>query len=56
MVKKKSKPEVENRKLIAFTNPRSRVSEQFRTLRTNIHFTSPDGDIRSLVITSASHS
>lgn len=56
MVKKKSKPELENRKLIAFTNPRSRVSEQFRTLRTNIHFTSPDGDIRSLVITSASHS
>ena len=56
MVKKKSKPEVKNRKLIAFTNPRSRVSEQFRTLRTNIHFTSPDGDIRSLVITSASHS
>jgi len=56
MVKKKSKPEVKNRKLIAFTNPRSRVSEQFRTLRTNIHFTSSDGDIRSLVITSASHS
>lgn len=56
MVNKKSKPEVKNRKLIAFTNPRSRVSEQFRTLRTNIHFTSPDGDIRSLVITSASHS
>ena len=56
MVKKKSKPEVKNRKLMAFTNPRSRVSEQFRTLRTNVHFTSPDGDIRSLVITSASHS
>ena len=56
MVKKKDKPEVKNRKLIAFTNPKSRVSEQFKTLRTNIHFTSPDGDIRSLVITSASHS
>lgn len=56
MVKKKSKPEVKNRKLIAFTNPKSRVSEQFRTLRTNIHFSSPDGDMRSLVITSASHS
>ena len=56
MVKKKNKSEVKNRKLIAFTNPRSRVSEQFRTLRTNIHFTSSDGDIRSLVITSASHS
>ncbi|MDQ0428884.1 capsular exopolysaccharide synthesis family protein [Planomicrobium stackebrandtii] len=56
MVKKKNKPEVKNRKLIAFTNPKSRVSEQFRTLRTNIHFSSPDGDIRSLAITSASHS
>lgn len=56
MVKKKDKAEVKNRKLIAFTNPRSRVSEQFRTLRTNIHFTSPDGETRSLAITSASHS
>lgn len=56
MVKKKNKPEVKNRKLMAFTNPKSRVSEQFRTLRTNIHFSSPDGDIRSLAITSASHS
>ncbi|ANU10196.1 capsular biosynthesis protein [Planococcus antarcticus DSM 14505] len=56
MVKKKNKPEVKNRKLIAFTNPKSRVSEQFRTLRTNLHFSSPDGDIQSLAITSASHS
>ncbi|MCH4827351.1 MAG: CpsD/CapB family tyrosine-protein kinase [Planococcus sp. (in: firmicutes)] len=56
MVKKKNKPEVKNRKLIAFTNSRSRVSEQFRTLRTNIHFTVPGGKIRSLVVTSASHS
>lgn len=56
MVKKKNRPEAKNRKLIAFTNPKSRVSEQFRTLRTNIHFSSPDGDIRSLAITSSSHS
>ncbi|KAA0958663.1 CpsD/CapB family tyrosine-protein kinase [Planococcus kocurii] len=56
MVGQQKKPEVKNRKLITFTNPKSRVSEQFRTLRTNIHFTSPDGDIRSLVVTSASHS
>lgn len=55
MVKKKNHPDVKNRKLIAFTNPKSRVSEQFRTLRTNIHFSSLDGDIRSLAITSASH-
>lgn len=56
MVKKKIKPEANSRKLIAFTNPKSRVSEQFRTLRTNIHFTVPNRDIRSLVVTSASHS
>lgn len=56
MVKKKNKPEIKNRKLIAFTNPKSRVSEQFKTLRTNIHFSSSDGDIRSLALTSASHS
>ncbi|AIY06216.1 tyrosine kinase [Planococcus sp. PAMC 21323] len=56
MVKKKNKPEAHGRKLVAFTNPKSRVSEQFRTLRTNIHFTAPNRDIRSLVVTSASHS
>lgn len=55
MVKKKNKPEVKNRKLMAFTNPKSRVSEQFRALRTNIHFSSLDGEIRSLAVTSASH-
>lgn len=47
---------MKNRKLMAFTHPKSRVSEQFRTLRTNIHFTSPNGDVRSLVVTSASQS
>ncbi|QKX49559.1 CpsD/CapB family tyrosine-protein kinase [Planococcus glaciei] len=41
------------RKLVAHTNPRSFVVEQFRTLRTNINFSSPDADIRSIVVTSA---
>lgn len=44
------------RKLIAFTTPRSFVAEQFRTLRTNITFSSPDEDIRTMVITSAAPS
>jgi capsular exopolysaccharide synthesis family protein len=44
------------RKLITFTTPRSFVSEQFRTLRTNITFSSPDNDIRSIVVTSAAPS
>lgn len=44
------------RKLIAFTTPRSFVAEQFRTLRTNITFSSPDEDIRTMVVTSAAPS
>lgn len=44
------------RKLIAYTTPRSFVAEQFRTLRTNITFSSPDEDIRTMVITSAAPS
>ncbi|WP_082304914.1 CpsD/CapB family tyrosine-protein kinase [Planococcus glaciei] len=44
------------RKLIAFTTPRSFVAEQFRTLRTNITFSSPDTDIRTMVVTSAAPS
>lgn len=41
------------RKLIAYTEPQSHVSEQYRTLRTNINFSSPDKRIQTLVITSA---
>ncbi len=44
------------RKLISYTTPRSFVAEQFRTLRTNITFSSPDADIRTMVITSAAPS
>lgn len=39
--------------LIAHTLPLSQVAEQFRTLRTNINFLSPQQEIRSIVITSA---
>src|SRR5690606_8189825 len=41
------------RKLIAFNTPRSLLAEQYRTLRTNINFSSIDHDLRSLVVTSA---
>lgn len=41
------------RKLITETNPRSVVSEQFRTLRTNINFSMPDYDLKSILFTSA---
>jgi capsular exopolysaccharide synthesis family protein len=40
--------------LITITNPRSPISEAYRTLRTNLEFTSLDKPIRSMVVTSAS--
>ncbi|WKA57744.1 CpsD/CapB family tyrosine-protein kinase [Planococcus shenhongbingii] len=55
MVKTKNK-RVPMKKLITSINPKSLVSEQYRTLRTNINFSSPDRDIRSIVVTSAAHS
>ncbi len=39
--------------LITLTDPRSPVSEAYRTLRTNLSFYSLDNPIRSLVVTSA---
>lgn len=41
------------RKVITHTTPRSIVSEQFRTLRTNVNFASPDTELRTIVLTSA---
>jgi non-specific protein-tyrosine kinase len=38
--------------LITLTDPRSSVSEAFRTLRTNLEFSSLDNPIRTLVVTS----
>lgn len=49
---KKSKTPQKKRNLIAKTNPRSAVSEQYRTLRTNIQFADIDGNLRSIVVTS----
>lgn len=39
--------------LIALKNPKSRASEAFRTLRTNIQFSSLDNNIKSMVVTSS---
>jgi len=41
------------RRLVAHTNPKLPVAEQYRTIRSNIQFSSLDEDIRSLVMTSA---
>ncbi|MGG0788101.1 CpsD/CapB family tyrosine-protein kinase [Peribacillus simplex] len=39
--------------LIAHTNPKSPITEQYRLIRTNIQFTSVDKGIRSIVVTSS---
>ncbi|BCB05875.1 protein-tyrosine kinase [Bacillus sp. KH172YL63] len=41
------------RKLIAKVNPKSPISEQFRTIRTNIQFSSVDQEYRSIMVTSS---
>lgn len=54
MFKKKNKQEnVEGAGLIVANNPKSVVSEQFRTIRTNVQFSMVDEDLRTLVVTSA---
>ena len=50
MVKKQVHKE---RKLITKIDPRSPISEQYKTIRTNIQFASVDNEIRSLMLTSA---
>ncbi|MBB6446839.1 CpsD/CapB family tyrosine-protein kinase [Bacillus benzoevorans] len=52
MFKKKGKTSL-LRYLIAEHKPQSPISEQYRTIRTNIDFSSLDQEIRSMVITSS---
>lgn len=54
MAKAKKKLTTMARKLITFSNPKSVVSEQFRTIRTNITFSMPDQDLKTLLVTSSS--
>ncbi|MGG3449082.1 CpsD/CapB family tyrosine-protein kinase [Domibacillus aminovorans] len=42
------------RKLITYTDPKSPISEQYRTIRTNILFSSVDQSLRSILVTSTS--
>ncbi|MGG0283576.1 CpsD/CapB family tyrosine-protein kinase [Peribacillus butanolivorans] len=39
--------------LIALTNPKSPITEQYRLIRTNIQFSSVDKEIKTIVVTSA---
>jgi capsular exopolysaccharide synthesis family protein len=50
--KPKSTINANSRKLIAKANPKSPVSEQYRTIRTNIQFASVDQEYRSIMVTS----
>ena len=53
MAYKKTPFQKTERKLIAQTNPRSPIAEQYRTIRTNINFSLVDRELRSLLVTSA---
>ena len=55
MFKRKKQP-LQNvaRKLVTNVNPKSVVSEQFRTVRTNINFSTPDKELKTLLFTSSS--
>ncbi len=48
--RKKRKP---LRQLITHKEPKSRITEQYRNIRTNIEFTSVDNHVRSIIVTSA---
>ncbi len=50
---KKAKVSDFKRKLIVKNDPRSPISEQYRTIRTNIQFSTVDSEIRTLMITSS---
>ena len=49
-VREKEKP---LRQLITHKEPKSRITEQYRNIRTNIEFTSVDNHVRSIIVTSA---
>jgi protein-tyrosine kinase len=51
MVKRKSKMPIE-RTLITIDSPRSPITEQYRTLRTNIQYASVDKELKTIMITS----
>jgi len=55
MARKKSQSNVNNkvRNIIAKFNPKSPISEQYRTIRTNIQYASVDNEIKSLLVTSS---
>lgn len=53
MFKKKRKKHSVARRLIFKENPKSIIAEQFRTIRTNINFSMPDRNFKTILVTSA---
>ncbi|MCI2253116.1 CpsD/CapB family tyrosine-protein kinase [Domibacillus sp. PGB-M46] len=51
---KPAAPGAAKRKLITNTDPKSPISEQYRTIRTNILFSSVDETLRTMLVTSTS--
>lgn len=54
--KKKALKEMTKRHFVTYTNPSSEIAEQYRTIRTNIQFSSIDHKYKTLIITSPSSS
>ncbi|MEH7011317.1 CpsD/CapB family tyrosine-protein kinase [Neobacillus niacini] len=50
---KKFKPTDPSRKLIANLDPKSPIAEQYRTIRTNIQYSSVDKEINTIMVTSS---
>ena len=51
--RKKNRKDIDHPSLVVVNKPLSVISEQFRTMRTNIQFSMVDESIRTLVVTSA---
>lgn len=45
--------QLQNRSLISMTAPKSPIAEQFRTIRTNIQFSSVDEEVQTMIVTSS---
>ena len=45
--------QLQNRSLISMTAPKSPIAEQFRTIRTNIQFSSVDEELQTMIVTSS---
>ncbi|MED4224259.1 CpsD/CapB family tyrosine-protein kinase [Neobacillus cucumis] len=52
-LKKKKTQTSSSRKLITALAPKNAISEQYRTIRTNIQYSSIDGEMKTIMVTSA---